>query len=453
MNLRFWQAYDKTLSTLIDEFADEVAANLPDRDRPPDQRVLRPAGNNARYARAPDGTEALLASDLDRPAWLAVYGPDGRLRSQRELADVLPLRKLAIAAPTLASGLSFSPDGRWLYFVALDLDPTYQASRLYRYDVDAGTLEVVHRDLRGAGGSLSPDGGRYVFARADGDHHDLAELDIATGAVRVIAREPHGALRRQPARLARRERGSSRRASTASASASSLLDARDGRLLATLPTGDDPVHDASWVDDRRVVFLAGAQRRRRLPGVRLRPRQRAHRRRLTNAPFLAFQPSAAGGRTLRFLNREGWDWTLDEVPLPRARAPPPVATAPQPGPSTIRRRGRRPRPRGARAAPSPSAAPRPRPPRPPRPRRATNVIPPVRLRHAGEPDRPPLHSRSCTGRRSPPPAAPASFLGGVLSGGDRLDVHRWALAGYYQFVRRRPMAADRSPTRTASSRR
>ena len=34
VNLRFWQAYDKTLSTLIGEFADEVATNLPARDRP-----------------------------------------------------------------------------------------------------------------------------------------------------------------------------------------------------------------------------------------------------------------------------------------------------------------------------------------------------------------------------------------------------------------------------------
>src|SRR5262249_12967404 len=155
--------YDKTLSTLIDEFADEVAAHLPARARPAEQRVVRPAGNSARYARAADGTEALLAADLDRPAWLAVYAPDGRLRSERDLTDVLPPRTLAVAAPTLASGLSFSRDGRSLYFVALDLDPTYQAARLYRYDVDAGTLAVVNRDLRGAGGSLSPDGTRYVF--------------------------------------------------------------------------------------------------------------------------------------------------------------------------------------------------------------------------------------------------------------------------------------------------
>ena len=112
VNLRFWQAYDKTLSTLIDEFADEMAANLPDRARPPEQRVLRAAGNSARYARAPDGTEALLAADLDRPAWLAVYGARRAAAFGARLTDVLPPRKLAIAAPTLASGLSFSPDGR-----------------------------------------------------------------------------------------------------------------------------------------------------------------------------------------------------------------------------------------------------------------------------------------------------------------------------------------------------
>ncbi|MES1157533.1 MAG: hypothetical protein ABUL67_00410, partial [Haliangium ochraceum] len=39
VNLRFWQVYDKTLSTLIDEFAAEVAAEV--RVRPPEQRTRR----------------------------------------------------------------------------------------------------------------------------------------------------------------------------------------------------------------------------------------------------------------------------------------------------------------------------------------------------------------------------------------------------------------------------
>src|SRR5207244_8470931 len=44
---------------------------------------------------------------------------------------------------------------------------------------------------------------------------------------------------------------------------------------------------------------------------------------ITKVPYLAFQPQGAGGRTVRFLNREGWSWTIDEVDLP---GPPVTAT-------------------------------------------------------------------------------------------------------------------------------
>ena len=162
-----------------------------------------------------------------------------------------------IAAPTLASGLSFSRDGRTLYFVALDLDPTYQASRLCRYDVATGELSIVAHDLRGPGGSLSPDGRRYLFAHADGDHHDLAEVDVATGVMRVIAHETHGAYIANPRFspdgtrvVATRFDGLRFRIV--------VLDPADGRLLSTLATGDDLVSDPSWVDDRRVIYLGGA---------------------------------------------------------------------------------------------------------------------------------------------------------------------------------------------------
>jgi hypothetical protein len=448
VNIRFWQAYDKTLSTLIDEFADEVAAHLPDRGRPPEQHVVRPVGNSARYARAPDGTEALLASDLDRPAWLAVWGPDGRLRSERDLTDVLPPRTLSIASPTFASGLSFSRDGRWLYFVALDLDPTYQAARLYRYDVDGGTLEVVNRDLRGAGGSLTPDGSRYVFARAGGDHHDLAELDIATGVVRVIAQEPHGAFVANPRVspdgtrvLVTRFDGQRFRIA--------LLDARDGRLLETLPTGDDPVHDASWVDDRRIVFLGGAPSD---AGFQVYDcdLDSGHIGKLTQAPFLAFQPSAADGRTLRFLNREGWQWTLDEVPLPPRPPRPPVMitsavpaapAATPPAPEGAQAPPAIPPTAGAEATPPAPPAPPPAPPAPP----VSPAPPPVPLATAV--DVIPAASSDTTARATDqlfiphlygPTVAAAGrageFFGGVLAGNDRLEKHRWALAGYYQFV-------------------
>ena len=367
---------------------------------------------------------------------------------------MLPPRKLAIAAPSFASGLSFSPDGRWLYFVALDLDPTYQVARLYRYDVDAGTLEVVHRDLRGAGGSLTPDGRRYVFARADGDHHDLAELDLATGAMRVIAREPHGAFVAIPRVspdgtriVATRFDGQRFRIV--------LVDARDGRLLATLPTGDEPVHDASWVDDHRVVFLGGAPAD---AGFQVYDYDLDSGRsaKLTHAPFLAFQPSAAGGQTLRFLNREGWEWTLDEIPLPPRAPPPPVqiesappvAAAPAPAANAAA-------PPAANDATPPAAAAAPAPPRrcdararrradgpghaaarsAPRARRDEHH-PALRRRHAGEPDRSPVHSaavRTDVHRRRAPGDIPGRRA--VRRRPDWIaSAGRWP--GYFQLRRR-----------------
>jgi len=76
--------------------------------------------------------------------------------------------------------------------------------------------------------------------------------------IRVIAREPHGAFVANPRVspdgtriVATRFDGQRFRIV--------LLDARDGGLLATLPTADEPVHDASWIDDRRVVFLRGGR--------------------------------------------------------------------------------------------------------------------------------------------------------------------------------------------------
>src|SRR6185436_18571507 len=102
INVRFWQAYDKSLSTLIDEFADDVQARVRVRTRPTAQRVLRPAGHVARYARAADGTEAVIVAERDRPTRLEVRAPDGRLLVDRGLTDVVPPRKLQGSSPEIS---------------------------------------------------------------------------------------------------------------------------------------------------------------------------------------------------------------------------------------------------------------------------------------------------------------------------------------------------------------
>src|SRR4029078_94167 len=95
-------------------------------------------------------------------------------------------RDLKIGAPHTTSGLSFSADGRQLYFAAQDIDATFQATRLVRLEVGTGEVTIVSEDLKGSGGSVSPDQRRYLFAHAEGDRHDLTELDLATGSVRTV---------------------------------------------------------------------------------------------------------------------------------------------------------------------------------------------------------------------------------------------------------------------------
>ena len=142
-------------------------------------------------------------------------------------------------APSLTSGLSFTADSRSLYFVAVDLISTYQAARLLRYDLATDRLAVVNRNVGGPGGSISPDGGQYVFARANGDHHDLATLDLHTGQLRILRQESPGAFLAGPrfspdgARLvATHFDGTEFRIA--------VLDARDGRLLTTISPQGSP---------------------------------------------------------------------------------------------------------------------------------------------------------------------------------------------------------------------
>jgi hypothetical protein len=433
VNVRFWQAYDKSLSTLIDEFADHIAARYRPVARPPHQRVLRPLGYSARYARAADGTEAIIQQDRDAPSRLVVIDPDGRARAEVNLIDIVPPRRLQISAPFITGGLSFTGDARALYFVAVDRDATYQAARLLRFDLPTATLTVVERDLRGTGGSVSPDGRRYVFARADGDRHDLAELDLGTGVLRVLARQPAGAFVAQP----RHSPDGRRLVATVFQGGRfgiTVFDAATGRRLAQVPTGGALVHDASWADDHRIVYL-GAPGKDTGFQVFVHDLVSGSMQRVTDAPFLAFQPQAAGGRTVRFLNRVGWSWTLDEVPLPPRAPPPPSASPPDEAPPAEDPVG--PTPALTEATPPSASAAAPTPP----------TAPPAAAAPVPSVDRAPLVLSDSPYRQwdhiwYPQLRGPVLVLTGRraegwglgVGGGDRLGIHRWSANVSYQSV-------------------
>ncbi len=419
VNVRFWRAYGKSLSTLIDEFAADVRARTPVLERPPDQRKVRDAGWSARYARARDGTEAIVEAERDTPTRLRVFAPDGRSLVERDLTDVIPPRDVLTSAPRVSGGLSFTADGRGLYFVAVDDGVTHDVAHLVRVDVRTGELAVLVDDLGGPGGSVSPDGRRYYFSRADGDRHDLAVLDLRTQEVAVLDRQPAGSYVVEP----RVSPDGARLVVTTYDGARfglALYDATTGKRLRAIPTGALVASDASWTDDGRIVFL-GSPRAADGFQVHVLDLRDDSTTQLSRAPYLAFAPQATRG-SVRFLNREGWAWTLDEIALPPPRALPPPEVAATPAPPADA-------PVAAVAPAMPPAIPPGEPPA---------AAPPAIVSDAPASA---LDRLFVPALRSPifgTTSADDVLVGLSMSGADRLEQHRWTLTGFYETVTRRP---------------
>jgi len=389
LNGRFKSVYGRTLSSLIDGFALHLARDLPRRAVPAGQQVLRAVGTDARYARAPDGTEAIVAEDLDVPAYLEVRAPSGAVVFSEHLVDVIPPRQLVMAAPLLVSGMSFTADARRLYLTVIDQGVTYQIPRLLRLDLASGELDEVVAGV-GPGGAVSPDGGVYWTLAVDGDAWGLEEYELSTGARRMVIAPTPGRylLRVAPSpdgtRLALSEWDGAQ-------FSISIVD-RAGRAITTIALGPElPVYDASFVDDVRVLFLADVNGRFQ---VMVQDLATGARVQITDVPYTALEPRAAAG-TVRFLDREGWRWDLDEVAIPEAPIP---VTSTTPA-----------------ATPADPYAGAP----------ALQLLSDRGYSIFDGLFRPQLHAFAFAS-----PAPSALLFGAGFAGGDRLGYQRWALTGY-----------------------
>ena len=310
VNGRFEAVYGKSLSELLESFAAQLAKRYPDRPRLAGQREGRNVGRQARFIRSPGGWEASIERDLDRPTRLVIHDSTGALRTDRNLTDVMPGRTLIQPTPDGASGLDFSPDHRFLFFTMVDAGPVFQKSRLMRFEIETGALSIAADDLGGPGGGLTPDGKRYVFARAHGDAFGLASLDLATNEATWIRPPEPGVYFYAPSVSPDGERILAIRSDVTGARLS-IVDARRGVLLDPPPAPPGPALEASWIDNDRVVFVGESAGRMQVFVSNL-----AHGtfRQVTQAPYLAFNPQS-DGRNVWFLNRERWHWTLDQVAL------------------------------------------------------------------------------------------------------------------------------------------
>src|SRR5690606_9881144 len=122
--------------------------------------------------------QAQITRNLDTSEQLTVWSPDGTLLYKRAFPDVLPPRKLILSY--LYSGLSFTADSKNLFFTAITQGETNEQTLLLHLDLRTQKLNILAENMRGAGGTITPDGKRYIFNRANGNRHDLAFFDLQT---------------------------------------------------------------------------------------------------------------------------------------------------------------------------------------------------------------------------------------------------------------------------------
>jgi hypothetical protein len=290
------------------------------------------------------------------------------------------------------SGLSVTADGREVWLTVNDRDTTEHVPRLLRWRRgDGGLTELSH--TLGPGATIDPTGATYYYCAVDGDRWSLAAWDVRRGTRRVLIDAPPGTyvlgaqVSADGARLAAS-------AWDGSAFVAWVLDAATGARLAEIRGGGTPIWDASFTDDGRVMYLGAVDGRFQL-FVDGQP--------ATDAPYAVLAARSARG-TIRFLNRDGWRWTIDEIAAPAAGVPVALAAA-EPAPAA---------PQALSAAPA-----------------APPVAPVV---SSDEPYSPWDHFLF------PQVRSPTVVLesgqplryGAVIGGGDRLDLQRWSVDAHVQ---------------------
>jgi WD40 repeat protein len=377
----FKTGFGVSFGDLMTEFDTWTHAMFPVRTAPPGERELGHLGNDARYARGRDGTEAWVGEDLDRPPRLVVRDPSGHVLEDTNLIEVMPPRKLVEAAPLLVSGFSITADGREVWLTVIDLGATFQIPRTFRWTRASG-LQQMADDL-GPGAAISPAGDRYFYCFVDGDAWGLAVYDLGTHRRQFLIDPQPGVyvLTAQPSPDGKRLAAS---VWDGHAFVIWVLDATTGDVLRTIGGNPfSPVYDPSFTSDGRVLYLGT---------VEGRFQAFIESTQLTDAPYSVLNAREASG-SVRFMSRLAWDWNLSEVKT----APYDSSLSPS---TTVRH------------------------PAIEKWEREVLDEPYSGFDHLFYPQ-----------ERAPTllfPSSGGAMLGGVVAGGDRLGMQRWSLAGYVQ---------------------
>jgi eukaryotic-like serine/threonine-protein kinase len=150
---------------------------------------------NMQIAKLTESGKAILVAISPDGKYVAYVLRDGE-QASLWMRHVATKSDVQVLAPDIVSfgGVSFSPDGNYLYFGRSDKS-TQLYSYLYQMPVLGGNPRQLVRDIDGAAG-FSPDGTQFAFTRGD-PSADVVEIRIASAdgtGERLLARLPARAI-------------------------------------------------------------------------------------------------------------------------------------------------------------------------------------------------------------------------------------------------------------------
>lgn len=311
VSLRFQKVYGKPLAALLAEWEINLASKTAPLLAPPAyQTTLREnVGYVARLGVAADGSMALVASHREKTPALLLLESDGRLRAKLPLTQYVPYRQWASASASSISGLSFSNDGRWLFLHNQDInDWGNEVGQLWKVDTQTAKVVQVWQNAGSQGGCLHPDGQRYVWVEMEPGKTRLVEFHLHTRQKQTLFEEGPGVAFAAPSyspdgkylAFARWE-----------GKGWNIHLCRIGGPCRQLTHSSAFNYAPKWVDKDNLLFVG--QEGNSAQAFRLHlPSQKYIR--LTQAPFFAMDASPSQTH-IAFLNRVGWGWNLERIPL------------------------------------------------------------------------------------------------------------------------------------------
>lgn len=172
-------------------------------------------------------------------------------------------------------------------------------------------MQIIADDLSGSGGSVSADGSTYYFARARGDAWGIGAMDLRDRSVRWI-RQPERQFFHSGVRISPDGRHLAVVRSGLGGYRVAIVGAQTGEIVREIEADESTAVTPDWVDAESILFSASSGGRMQVHVATIRGTGTTV---VSRAPYLAFAPQAHGN-AIRFLNRQGWDWSLDEIPRP-----------------------------------------------------------------------------------------------------------------------------------------